>query len=55
MTEEKFIDIVNTMVDIGVLNPAKAMLDNKYFQEQFWSYVNATNTVRKWLNIEPIF
>ena len=54
MTIAKFDDIVGTMIEIGVLDPVLALRDTNYFNEQFWAYVNAENTVRGWLNLEPI-
>jgi len=54
MTEAKFNDIVHTMVEMGVLDPARALIDREYFNTQFWTYVNAANTVRDWLHMEPI-
>ena len=54
MTKAKFDDIVGTMIEIGILNPVRALRDANYFNEQFWAYVDAENIVRGWFNLEPI-
>ena len=54
MTEAKFDDIVYMMIENGILDPARALRDKNYFNEQFWRYVEAANAVRNWLNLEPL-
>ena len=54
MTEAKFKDIIYTMIELGVLDPAKALLDREYFNERFWMYVDAANIAREMLHMEPL-
>lgn len=54
MTYAKFNDIVSTMIEIGVLDPVRALADVNYFNEQFWTYVYAANIARETMNMEPL-
>ena len=54
MTEAKFRDIVETMIEIGILDIIRALIDKEYFIGLFWEYVYASNTVRDWLHMEPL-
>ena len=54
MTEAKFRDIVETMIEMGVLDTARALMDKQYFSEQFWTYVYAANIAREALHMEPL-
>lgn len=54
MTEAKFRDIVETMIEMGVLDPTRALLDKEYFSQQFWTYVYAANIAREALKMEPL-
>ena len=54
MTEEKFKDIVKTMVEYGLMDPYKAMLDQNYLINCINIYVESANIARKMMNMEPL-
>ena len=54
MTEEKFKDIVKTMVEYGLMDPYKAMLDQNYLINCINIYVESANIARKIMNMEPL-
>ena len=54
MTEAKFKDIINTMVEMKLLDPYRAMLDQNYLWERINLYVEAANVAREIMHIEPL-
>ena len=54
MTEAKFKDIINTMVEMKLLDPYRAMLDQNYLWERINLYVVAANVAREIMHIEPL-
>ncbi len=54
MTEAKFKDIVNTMVEMKLLDPYRAMLDQNYLWERINLYVEAANVAREMMHMEPL-
>lgn len=54
MTEAKFKDIIYTMIELKILDPARALLDREYLNEKFWEYVEAANIAREMLHMEPL-
>ena len=54
MTEAKFRDIIETMIEYKMLDPAKALMDREYLTERFWMYVQAANIAREMMHIEPL-
>jgi len=54
MTKAKFVDIVSTMIEFGMLDPYEAMLNQNYLVEQVNMYIEAANVARKMMNIEPL-
>ena len=54
MTEAKFRDIVETMIELNVIDPVLAMVDREYLTERFWAYVDAANTAREIMHMEPL-
>ena len=54
MTEAKFKDIVNTMVEMNLLDPYRAMLDQNYLWQCINQYVEAANIAREIMHMEPL-
>ena len=54
MTEAKFRDIIETMIEYKMLDPVKALMDREYLTERFWMYVEAANIAREIMHIEPL-
>jgi hypothetical protein len=54
MTEAKFRDIVETMIEYKLIDPVRAMIDREYLTERFWTYVEAANIARSMMHMEPI-
>ncbi len=54
MTEAKFRDIIGTMVEFGWLDPGRAILDREYLNTQLSLYIEAANTAREILHMEPL-
>ena len=54
MTEAKFRDIIATMVEMGILDPVKAIVNQDYFVETFNQYVKCANIAREMMHMEPL-
>ena len=54
MTEAKFRDIIETMIELKLIDPVQAMLDKNYLTERFWMYVEAANLAREMMHMEPL-
>lgn len=54
MTEAKFRDIVATMIEFGLLDPYKAMLDPYYLAESINMYIQAANVASEMMHMEPL-
>ena len=54
MTEAKFKDIVNTMIEMNLIDPDRAILDQDYLLERVNLYIEAANIVREGMHMEPL-
>lgn len=54
MTEAKFKDIVNTIIEMNLINPRRAILDQDYLLERVNLYIEAANIVREGMHMEPL-
>ena len=54
MTEEKIIDIIDTMIEYGLLDPTRALYDKKYLVESVLQYIEAANVAREIMNMPPL-
>ena len=54
MTREKFIDIVSTMIEYGMIDPWEAMLNQNYLIDRVNMYLEAANIARKMMNMNSL-
>ena len=54
MTEEKIHDIIVTMVEYNLIDPARALTDRDYLVERVVLYIKSANTARKMLHMPLI-
>ena len=54
MTREKFKSIIDTMIELKLIDPYEAMLNPQYLVERVNTYVEAANVARKMMNMEPL-
>ena len=55
MTQEKIIDIIDTMVEYRLIDPVRALYDKKYLVESVLLYIEAANIAREMMHMEPLF
>ncbi len=54
MTEEKIHDIIVTMVEYNMIDPARALTDRDYLVEQVILYIKSANIAREMLHMSLI-
>lgn len=54
MTQEKVIDIINTMIEYGLIDPVRALYDKKYLVESVLQYIEAANLAREIMHMSPL-
>ena len=54
MAEAKFKDIVNTMIEMNLIDPNRAILDQDYLLERVNLYIEIANIVREDMHMEPL-
>lgn len=54
MTEAKFKDIVNTMIELNLIDPYRAILDQDYLLDRVNLYIEAANIAREIMRMEPL-
>lgn len=54
MTKAKFVEIVSTLIEFGMIDPYEAMLNQSYLIKCVNMYIEAANIARKMMNMEPL-
>ena len=54
MTEEKIIDIIDAMVEYGLLDSSRAVYDMDYLVESVLRYIEAANIAREIMHMSPL-
>jgi len=54
MTEEKIIDIIDTMIEYRLLDPVCALYDKEYLVESVLRYIEAANVAREIMHMPPL-
>ncbi len=54
MTEEKILDIIDTMVEYNMIDLARAQRDSDYLVEQVALYIKSANIAREMLHMPLI-
>lgn len=54
MTKEKVIDIIDTMLEYGLIDPVRALIDQKYLVESVLMYIESANTAREIMHMSPL-
>ena len=54
MTREKVIDIIDTMLEYGLIDPVRALTDQEYLVESILMYIESANMARKMMHMSPL-
>lgn len=54
MTREKVIDIIDTMLEYGLIDPVRALTDQEYLVESILIYIKSANMARKMMHMSPL-
>jgi len=54
MTEEKIIDIIDTMIEYQLIDPVRALYDKEYLVESVCHYIEAANVAREIMHMPPL-
>lgn len=54
MTQEKIINIFETMIEYNLIDPVRAKYDKEYFVESIRRYIEAANITRSILHMSPL-
>lgn len=54
MTQEKVIDIIDTMIEYGLIDPVRALYDKEYLVESVCHYIEAAHIAREIMHMSPL-
>jgi hypothetical protein len=54
MTQEKVIDIIDTMIEYRLIDPVRALYDKEYLVESVCRYIEAANIAREIMHMPPL-
>ena len=54
MTQEKVIEIIDTMLEYGLIDPVRASTDQEYLVESVLMYIESANIARKIMHMSPL-
>lgn len=54
MTQEKVIDVIDTMIEYKLIDPVRALYDREYLVESVSQYIKAANIAREIMHMSPL-